>query len=104
MERFLVGLDREQIVAALLIEDLLRRFGLRVQGIADHGFAEQILRSKQLTRRGDLIGLGGGHDAPQEPTGAVDGVDDLHPAVAHLLAVHDHESILRGSQELSLPA
>ena len=46
MQRFLVGLDREQIVAALLVEDLLSRFGLRVQGIADHGFADQIQRTQ----------------------------------------------------------
>jgi hypothetical protein len=104
LEGFLVGLDREQIVAALLVEDLLGGLLLRVQGIGDHGFVHQILRAQQLTRGGDLIGLGGGHHAAQKPTGAIDGVDDLHPAVAHLLAIHNHQPILRRSQELSLPA
>jgi hypothetical protein len=104
LERFLVGLDREQIVTALLVEDLLGRLVLRVQGIGDHGFVDQILRTQQLTRCGDLIGFGGGHHTAQKPTGAVDGVDDLHPAVAHLLAVHNDQAILRRSQELSLPA
>ena len=43
----LVALDREQIVATLLIEDLLRRFNLRVEGIGQHDLAEQILLAQQ---------------------------------------------------------
>jgi len=68
-----------------------------VQGIADHGFADQILRRKQLTRRGISLSWRG-HDATQEPTGAVDGVTSP-PTVAHLLA-SNHQPILGRSQEL----
>jgi hypothetical protein len=103
VEGFLVALDRQQIVAPLFVEDLLGRFHLRVQSIGQHGLAHQILLAQQLAPGGDFVALGLGHDTAQEPSGGVDRVDDLHPAVADLLAVDDHDPILSRSQELILP-
>jgi hypothetical protein len=100
----LVGLDCQQIVAALLVDDLLGGLVLRVQRIGEDGFVHQIERAQQLASGGNFVAFGFGHDAAQKPTGAIDRVDDLHPAVAHLLAIHNDQSILRRPQELSLPA
>jgi hypothetical protein len=99
----LVGLDRQQIVPALLVEDLLGRFHLGVQGVAQHGLAHQILLAQELARGGDFVALALGHDTAQEAPAGVDRVDDLHPAVPDLFAVDDHDPILGPSQELILP-
>jgi len=100
----LVALDCQQIVPPLLVEDLLGRLHLRVQGIGQHDLAHQILLAEQLARGRDFVALGVGHDTAQEAPGGVDGIDDLHPAVPDLFAVDDHDPILGRSQELILPA
>ena len=94
LERRLVALDREQIVAPLLIKNLLGRFGLRVQRIAQHDLAQQILLAQQLAPGRDFVALGLRDDTAQKASRGVDRVDDLHPAVADLLPVEDHNPIL----------
>lgn len=90
----LVGLDRQEIVPALLVEDLLGAFILGVQGIGQRGLAHQIQFAQQLATGRNLVALGLGDDTAQEPAGGVHRVDDLHAAVPDLFAVDDHDSIL----------
>ena len=99
----MVALDGQQIVPSLLVEDLLGRFHLRVQGIAHHDLAQQILLEQQLAPGWDFVALRIGHDTAQEASGGVDRVDDLYAAVPDLFAVEDHDAILGRSQEVMLP-
>lgn len=103
MEGRLVALDREQIVAPLLIEDLLRRFILRVEGVGHHDLADQIQWAQQLAPGRDFVALGFRDHTPQEASRGVDRVDDLHPTVTDFFPVDDHHPILLGSQDLLLP-
>ena len=99
----LVALDRQEVVCALLVEDLLRGFILGVQGIGQHDLSQEILLQQQLASGRNFVALGLGNDTAQEPPGGVDRIDDLHPAVTDLLAVDNHDPILDRSQDLLLP-
>jgi len=103
MDGLLVTLDRQQVISALVVKDLLRRFMLSVQGIGQHDLARQIQLEQQLASGGNLVALGLGNDTAQEASGGVDRIDDLHSAVTDLFAVNNHDPILGGSQDLLLP-
>ena len=104
LQRGLVAFDGQQIVAPALKEDLLGRLILGVQGIGDQDLAQQILPAQQLAGGGDLVAFGVGDDTAQKAALGIDGVDNLHPGVAHLLAIEDDDPILPRSQDLILPA
>jgi hypothetical protein len=104
MDGRLIAFDREQKVAALLVEDLLGSFSLRVERVGQHDLADQILLEQQSARGRDFVAFRLGHDTAQEAARGVDRIDDLHPTVADLFTVEDHNPILRRSQDLLLPA
>ena len=104
LESGLVALDREQVIAAPLKEHLLRGLILGMHGVGDHDLAQEVLPAEQLTRGGDFVTLGRGHDAAQKASLRIHGIDDFHPGVTHFLAIHDDNPILARAQNLVLPA
>ena len=64
MQRALVALQRQDIVAAL-IDDLLGDVALAVERVDGHDRALEREHLQQLRHRGDLVGLGVGGDLRQ---------------------------------------
>ena len=64
-ERFLVLFDRQHIVAALLVEDLLYRLHLGVCGIGQHGFPYDLHFGQLFARGGNLVAFVGDQRRPQ---------------------------------------
>jgi hypothetical protein len=54
-EVFLIFFDRQQIVSAAFINDLLHRFHLGVGGIGQHDFIHQVQLGQLLAPRWDFI-------------------------------------------------
>lgn len=65
----LVAFDGQQILPAALVEDLLRRLRLRVQGVGQHPFAGHVQPGQEGARGRDFIALlGHDHGAQPVPT------------------------------------
>ena len=103
LEGGLVAFNRQEVIAPLLVENLLGALHLGVQGIAQHDLAGQVQALEQLAGRGNLVALGRGDHPAQILAGAIGGVDHFHPAVAHLLAIDDDQSVLDGAGQPRLP-
>ena len=99
----MIAFDGHQEVTALLVEDLLGGFDIRMQGIDQDGLARQVQLSEHLPRSGDLIALTLSDDAAEEASRAADRVDHFHAAVPHLLAINDDQRVLDGARESPLP-
>ena len=54
-EFLLISFDRQQVIAALLVEDLPRVRHLGVGGIGQHDFADQVQLGQLLPARRDFI-------------------------------------------------
>ena len=105
LEGQLVAFDREQVVAALVVENLPRGVRLGVERVGQHEFARQIQLLQQPARGRDFVALRGRYDAAQKPARRVYGVDGFHAGVPDFFAIDDDDPVLRRSpnQFLSPP-
>jgi hypothetical protein len=93
----LVGLDRQEVIPPTLKEDLLRGLLIGVERVGQDDLARQLLLAQKHARGAGLIGFGGGYHTAQKAALRIHGIDDLHPGMTHLLAVHNHDRVLRGT-------
>ena len=100
----LVAFDGHQVISPFLIQDELPGFHLGMQRVREHDLAAQIQPAEQLPGGGDLVAFVRGQQPAQILPFAIDGVDHLHAAVAHLLAVHNDQVVLNGPGQPLLPA
>ena len=103
LEGGLVGLDRQEVVAPLFVENLLGGFHLGVPRVAQHDLAAHIQAAQQLAGGRNLVALGRGDHPAQKLPRSVGGVDHLHAAVAQLLAIDDDQGVLDGAGQSFLP-
>jgi hypothetical protein len=94
-ECFLVGFDRQRVVAAALEEDLLRGFQLGVERVRQRGLAGDGHLAQEVARGGNFIAAVGHRDAAQPAALAVDGADQFQVRVPQGFSVHDHQVVLR---------
>ena len=100
----LVGLDRQQVVAPLFVENLLGGLHLGVPRVAQHDLAGHIQAAQPLAGGRNLVALGRGDHPAQKLPRSVGGVEHLHPAMAQLLAIDDDQGVLDGASQTRLPA
>ena len=94
---WLVALDRHEVISPAFKENELRGLRVGMEGVGQDDFIHQILRAQNQASGGDLIGFGGSEDAAQKPARGVDGIDDFHLGMTHLLAIDDDDAVLRGT-------
>lgn len=85
LEGQLVAFDREQVFAALVVENRPRGVRLGVERVGQHEFARQIQLLQQPARGRDFVALRGRYDAAQKPARRVYGVDGFHAGVPDFL-------------------
>ena len=102
-ETFLILFDRQQIIAALFIKDLAHGRHLRVRGIGQHHFADDVQLGQLVARGGDFIAGWRDQRGTQPASGPADGADRCHIRVPDFLAVEDHQPVLHRPQDLLLP-
>jgi hypothetical protein len=103
LEGGLVGLDRQEEIAALFEKDLLARFHLSMQGIGQHNLAAQLQTAEYLPGGWDLVALGLGDYPAQIVPSSISRINHFHTAVTHLLTIDHDQPIWEGTQQLSLP-
>lgn len=103
LEVGLVGLDRQEVMASLLIKDLLGGLHLRVHGIGQHDLAAQLQAPQQLAGGRNLIALGRRDDPAQILSLAAGRIDHFDAAMAHFLAIDNDQRVLDGTGQPALP-
>lgn len=99
----MVLFDRQEVVAPLVVENLLGLRHLGVGRIGQHDLVHQIQLRQLLPARGDFVAVGRHQGGTQPATAAADRADRLHVGVADLLAVDNHQRVLHRPQHLLLP-
>jgi hypothetical protein len=99
----LVLLDRHEVIAALLVEDLARRGYLSVGRITQDDFAHQVQLGQLLAPGGDFIAALAHQSRTQPAAATVHRAEGLHVGVADFLAVDDDQAVLHRPQDLLLP-
>ena len=102
-EGLLIFLNRQQVIGALLIENLLHGLHLRVGGMGQHDLAHHVQLGQLRARGRDLMAAFLDHGGAQPATRATDGADRLHVGMTDSLAVEDYQPVLHRSQDLFLP-
>jgi hypothetical protein len=103
LEGGLVALNRQEVIAPLLKEDLLTSFHLGMQRVGYHQLAGQIQAAEHLPGRWDLVALGLGDDPTQILPLAVGRIDHFHAAMTHLLAIDNDQGVLNRAAQSLLP-
>ena len=104
MKGWLIAFDGHEVVSPAFKENLPRRWVIGMERVDQDGFTHQVLPLQHRPRGRNLIGFGRSNHTAQEPAFRIHRIDNLHPGMTHLLAVHNHDRVLRRTQDLSLPA
>jgi hypothetical protein len=110
VQRFLVGLYREEVIGSQLLYDQAGRFLVGVQGIQNHDFASQVVALinplQERARGPDLVGFVRRSHRPQPPSALrSNGTDQLASlCMEQFFAIDGNNAILHRTQHLILPS
>ena len=89
-EVLLVLFDRQEVLAALVVEDLFGVRHLGVGGVGHDDLVHQVQLGQLLAARGDFVAARPHQRGTQPATAAADRAERLHVGMADFLAVNNH--------------
>jgi len=100
---FLIGFDRQEVVAPLGVKNLSHGLDLRVGRVRQHGVPHQVQRRQLCACRGNFVALGFNQRGTQPATTPADRTDGRDARVPDCLTVQNDDLILHRAQHLLLP-